>query len=452
MSIWCRVCGKTTFNEKLCDHCGKIPIAQQKDESKNYSLPKSKKARIVYGKPKQKSISDDFLDNSPKKIFKEKTKKDRGDEYEAYIAKYYRRLGYFVIEHGKEKGLKDGGIDLIAEKDNKVILIQCKDWNENNSHKIDHKDIKVLRIDANDFLEKNTKYENYKIKLRYTLSGNFLHKSAERHMEECREDIDYEIIKPNYREEESKPDYSKQAFKHKKIKTKYMVPCEVCGNRIAVKATSCPYCGDTKSKNLFWKIVKIIAIVIAALFILKVILTSIGIAIFSNSLDNASKELNKSNQKMIKQINDIKSPIINFTKTQQNNKQKEAKLDKKETKTGPLTRYLTNTQTDKEKCNHKWWEYYKKSAHTISEIEKENRNIKIKLQKHKINYSLILKQRVRNIKINEKELRKKSCSEAYFKQLMQKEKRIKEVKNENEILKELMKRNDINNIITIYQK
>lgn len=233
MSMWCPKCQNITYNKKKCDKCDHVI----EDKSKSYDIPKPKKVRILKPKPIQKKETSSFIDvldevvdelfsenkKLTKKNFKESTKKTyqdkkiRGDEYEEFIAEHYRKLGCHVIEHGKEQGVKDGGIDLIAKLGNEVILIQCKDWNENNSHKIDHKDIKVLRTDANDFLEKNPIYKNCEIKLRYTLSGNFLHKSAEKHMEECKEDISCEIIKPTYRIEElSGSNYTKKLSRKKK--------------------------------------------------------------------------------------------------------------------------------------------------------------------------------------------------------------------------------------------
>ena len=198
MSMWCPECNRVNYNKDKCDFCGHI----MKNTSKSYDIPKPKPIKKNFKKSTKKTYQD---------------KKIRGDEYEEYIAEHYRNLGCDVIEHGKEKGVKDGGIDLIAKLGNEVILIQCKDWNENNSHKIDHKDIKVLRTDANDFLEKNPIYKNCEIKLRYTLSGNFLHRSAEKYMEECREDINCEVIKPTYRREElSRPNYTKKLSRKKK--------------------------------------------------------------------------------------------------------------------------------------------------------------------------------------------------------------------------------------------
>jgi len=90
----------------------------------------------------------------------------------------------------------------------------------------------------------------------------------------------------------------------------FMIPCDICGEQIAVKATSCPHCGDTKSKNLFWKIIKIIGIIIAVIFILDIILASVGIAIFSSSI----KEINKQQIEMIKNIPKFEIPKITIPK------------------------------------------------------------------------------------------------------------------------------------------
>jgi len=144
--------------------------------------------------------------------------KFRGDSYEAFIAQHYRDLGCRVIENGKEQGLKDGGIDIIAKMGNELYLIQCKDWNVNHSYKITHKDIKVLLTDANDFLAENPDLKSYDIKLRYTLSGDFLHSSAKKYIEECNGDVSYEIIEPPYRKkrEAAEEEVEKTSLKKRK--------------------------------------------------------------------------------------------------------------------------------------------------------------------------------------------------------------------------------------------
>lgn len=124
-----------------------------------------------------------------------KEKKEKGEEYELFVANIYRTKKYYVIEHGKIRGKKDGGIDLIAIKEDEAILIQCKNWNINSKYKITHKDIKTFRTEATDFLEKNDLFKNFNLTIKYIVSNNFLHSSAIKYIEENKKNIDYEIIK-----------------------------------------------------------------------------------------------------------------------------------------------------------------------------------------------------------------------------------------------------------------
>jgi len=106
-------------------------------------------------------------------------------------------------------------------------------------------------------------------------------------------------------------------------------------------------------------------------------------------------------------------------------------------------RQVTNTRTPEEECNRKWWKYFKKSTHIISIISTENTKIERTLSQHHINHKLITKQKTRNIEVNIHELRKLSCSQRYFDQLVQKETRIKKEKVKNKVLRELLKINNI---------
>lgn len=106
-------------------------------------------------------------------------------------------------------------------------------------------------------------------------------------------------------------------------------------------------------------------------------------------------------------------------------------------------RQITNTRTAEEECNRKWWKYFKTSAHTISIISNENIKIERILSKHNINHRLIIKQKVKNVKIDIDELRQRSCSQKYFEQLIDKETRIKKEKLKNETLKKLLTLNNI---------
>ena len=49
-----------------------------------------------------------------------------GRDYELYVGQQYENLGYQVEYHGMEKRYEDHGCDLIAKKENDIILIQCK--------------------------------------------------------------------------------------------------------------------------------------------------------------------------------------------------------------------------------------------------------------------------------------------------------------------------------------
>lgn len=46
--------------------------------------------------------------------------------YEKYVGQIYEKEGYEVIYRGLNQLLLDGGIDLIAKKENKIKYIQCK--------------------------------------------------------------------------------------------------------------------------------------------------------------------------------------------------------------------------------------------------------------------------------------------------------------------------------------
>lgn len=62
-----------------------------------------------------------------------KSNKQIGLEYELSVAHEYRLHGYDIDLHGSRLGHQDMGIDLIAKRDNKTVLIQCKYWSRNKS-------------------------------------------------------------------------------------------------------------------------------------------------------------------------------------------------------------------------------------------------------------------------------------------------------------------------------
>lgn len=62
------------------------------------------------------------------KLSHKKTKWQIGRDYELYVGYKYSQKGYDIDYFGSYKGLEDLGRDLIAKKDDKVLIIQCKYW------------------------------------------------------------------------------------------------------------------------------------------------------------------------------------------------------------------------------------------------------------------------------------------------------------------------------------
>lgn len=50
-------------------------------------------------------------------------KKEKGDRYESYVANFFREQGYYVWEHGKEKGVLDSGVDLFIKKNEYIYIL-----------------------------------------------------------------------------------------------------------------------------------------------------------------------------------------------------------------------------------------------------------------------------------------------------------------------------------------
>ncbi|MBP3208050.1 MAG: restriction endonuclease [Campylobacter sp.] len=90
-----------------------------------------------------------------------KLNKQKGDEYEFFVANLYKDDGYKIYMNGYNKGVKDEGIDIIAHKGNEALLIQCKNWK--NPPK--QRDLKVFIADCDLYIQKNQKFlKNKKIR------------------------------------------------------------------------------------------------------------------------------------------------------------------------------------------------------------------------------------------------------------------------------------------------
>lgn len=78
-----------------------------------------------------------------------------GKEYEIFIGNKYEEQGFNVIYNGIEQGVKDGGLDLICTKDNRITFVQCKNWVSNAYYQINQKDIRAFLGDCYKYIIEN---------------------------------------------------------------------------------------------------------------------------------------------------------------------------------------------------------------------------------------------------------------------------------------------------------
>jgi len=106
---------------------------------------------------------------TPKNIIKQ------GKNFEYYVSNYFKTQGYFVINNF-EKEKNDEGIDIIAKKDNELLLIQCKNW---EIPVISHKEIKEFLGNCYLFLYNHIEYRKFKkVRRIYITSQSNLDMSA----------------------------------------------------------------------------------------------------------------------------------------------------------------------------------------------------------------------------------------------------------------------------------
>ena len=117
---------------------------------------------------------------------------ETSDEYKAHVANLYTKKGYTVWEYSKERDLmKSEKLDLVLKKSKDILLVECRNCHEN----IVLSDVKKFEDQANKFLEENRVFENYNIKLRYTMSSLLLEEEAYDYIKSHFDKIDYDIIK-----------------------------------------------------------------------------------------------------------------------------------------------------------------------------------------------------------------------------------------------------------------
>jgi len=145
-------------------------------------------------KAKEKIIWQE--NNKPKNIkMTYKEKKEKGDKYEKFVASYFKKQGYYVWEHGKDKGVEDSGVDLFMRKDEYIYFVQCKDW---ENWKLDHNTVQAIQTKIRNFLKKEEplrKLTNgYNQKILYVTSKRCLTAGAYRYIEENSEILEYQVV------------------------------------------------------------------------------------------------------------------------------------------------------------------------------------------------------------------------------------------------------------------
>lgn len=83
----------------------------------------SKEEYAALSTTERNQLALDRYNNSHKK-----TKWQIGRDYEQYVGYQYRKKGYIVDDYGSYMGLEDLGRDIIAKKDDTILIIQCKYW------------------------------------------------------------------------------------------------------------------------------------------------------------------------------------------------------------------------------------------------------------------------------------------------------------------------------------
>jgi len=156
----------------------------------------------IYNSSKENNVHEErkngYNNLYPKKKQKmtKKEMKEKGDKYEEYVANFFREQGYTIAEHGKDNGVKDNGIDIIAKKEKYILFIQCKNWSAKTGRKIRDKELKITKQDVEDYMKKHPLYEmgNYKTKIIFITSENILHGSGYYYIKEHSKEIEYQVI------------------------------------------------------------------------------------------------------------------------------------------------------------------------------------------------------------------------------------------------------------------
>lgn len=181
---------------------------EEKREKKPFNINMSFEDKIIEKEKEYKEKFENTQNNTninkrkftpyteeEKKAYGERMKelKQKGKEYEEFVAGYYKLDGYKIELHGIKKGKKDKGIDIICEKDEELILIQCKNWKEDSKYKINHEKLKAFVGCCTEYINEHKLFDR-NVKLKFITSNYILDESGQKFLEESKT-LQYEILK-----------------------------------------------------------------------------------------------------------------------------------------------------------------------------------------------------------------------------------------------------------------
>lgn len=107
--------------------------------------------QIIKDQMLKKIIKDESFNS--RELYKNnysKSAEEIGKLYEELVAQIFERLNYKIDKRGQRLGKEDKGIDIVAENDDEIYLIQCKYYK--SSTKINHTMIKEFSANAKAFI------------------------------------------------------------------------------------------------------------------------------------------------------------------------------------------------------------------------------------------------------------------------------------------------------------
>jgi len=112
--------------------------------------------------------------------------------YKRFVAQEYQKQKYTVWEYSKDKNFSNQNqISLVLKKKDIIILVQCR--NDNINIRLDN--IYDFKVEVEQFLQQNRIFENYIVKLRYTMNSLLLEEDSYEYIKKNPHEIDYDIIK-----------------------------------------------------------------------------------------------------------------------------------------------------------------------------------------------------------------------------------------------------------------